>query len=373
MSTAFGEARFVIPAKAVREGGYPAGRDAAMQGLRLAGSGKQPNSVSVVVTWMPAFADRVRVHDTRETPHPGSGCLVQGDRPQGGTNSKCRRAPALTGTVGALARGKPPYQYFGRRLRRRVRPADFIRNRSRDMISRIAKTLFFAAVIAGMGAAIPAHGAPLPPSGSTAYTGYFACHHLEVIDMGESGSQTVTECVGITRNISDPKLFDNMSVRCLEDGEVRFGGTNSLAGAHRPTATATNCSPAIPVRKADRSLTSAEPGNIRTFRSRELGSCITRRPSRRVNSSSPWSTRSSGKRSEKIAPGIGCWPPCPKLGESAGEDAFISPPPLDRAGGASASGAKPPADSRYPCPIGSAASAASSSSPTVIGAPRHST
>ena len=27
---------------------------------------------------------RVRGHDTRETPHPGSGCLVQGDRPQAG-------------------------------------------------------------------------------------------------------------------------------------------------------------------------------------------------------------------------------------------------------------------------------------------------
>src|SRR5277367_2529642 len=26
---------------------------------------------------------RVRGHDTRETPHPGSGCLVQGDRPLG--------------------------------------------------------------------------------------------------------------------------------------------------------------------------------------------------------------------------------------------------------------------------------------------------
>jgi hypothetical protein len=91
------------------------------------------------------------------------------------------------------------------------------------MISRIAKMLSSAVMIAGMGAAIPAHGASLPPSGSTAYTGYFACHHLGVMDMSESGSQTVTECIGITRNISDPKLFDNMSVRCLEDGEVRVG------------------------------------------------------------------------------------------------------------------------------------------------------
>ena len=88
------------------------------------------------------------------------------------------------------------------------------------MISYTAKMLSFAVIVAGV-AAFPAGGAPLPPSGSTAYSGYFACHHLEVIDMGESGSQTVTECVGITRNISDPGLFDNMSVRCLEDGEVR--------------------------------------------------------------------------------------------------------------------------------------------------------
>jgi hypothetical protein len=31
--------------------------------------------------------------------------------------------------------------------------------------------------------------------------------------MGESGSQIVAECVGITKNASAPKLFDNMSAR----------------------------------------------------------------------------------------------------------------------------------------------------------------
>ena len=91
------------------------------------------------------------------------------------------------------------------------------------MISHAAKTLFSAAMIAGMGATIPAYGASLPPSGSTAYSGYFACHQLGAVDMGESGSQTVAECVGITKNASDPKLFDNMSARCLDDGEARIG------------------------------------------------------------------------------------------------------------------------------------------------------
>ena len=51
---------------------------------RLAPGGVASSRNSVVVSWMPAFADRVRGHDTRETPHPGSGCLVQGDRPQAG-------------------------------------------------------------------------------------------------------------------------------------------------------------------------------------------------------------------------------------------------------------------------------------------------
>ena len=85
------------------------------------------------------------------------------------------------------------------------------------------KTLSFAVILAGAGGTIAAAGAPLPQTGSTSFAGYFACHQLDAIDMGEVGSQSVAECVGITKNNSDPKLFDNMSVRCLEDGEARVG------------------------------------------------------------------------------------------------------------------------------------------------------
>jgi hypothetical protein len=90
------------------------------------------------------------------------------------------------------------------------------------MISHV-KTLAFVVFSTAVGATISATGAPLPQSGSTSFAGYFACRQLDAIDMGESGSQTVAECVGITKNNSDPKLFDNMSVRCLEDGEARVG------------------------------------------------------------------------------------------------------------------------------------------------------
>jgi hypothetical protein len=68
-----------------RESGYPAGRDAATQGLRAPGGSSKPPKLCQRRGILDA---RVRGHDTRETPHPGSGCLVQGDRPQAGTNSQ---------------------------------------------------------------------------------------------------------------------------------------------------------------------------------------------------------------------------------------------------------------------------------------------
>ena len=92
------------------------------------------------------------------------------------------------------------------------------------MISHIMRTLLLAATTVAFGATARAESAAFPPTGSASFSGYFACHQLVAIDMGESGSQTVAECVGITRNVGDPKLFDNMSVRCLEDSEARVGG-----------------------------------------------------------------------------------------------------------------------------------------------------
>jgi hypothetical protein len=78
-------------------------------------------------------------------------------------------------------------------------------------------------IVAPMIAAAPARSAPLPPAGSAAYAASFACRQLDMIDMGEAGNQSVAECVGISRSTGESKLFDNMSVRCLEDGEARAG------------------------------------------------------------------------------------------------------------------------------------------------------
>lgn len=84
-------------------------------------------------------------------------------------------------------------------------------------------TIALFALLAPVAAAAPALGAPLPADGSTTYAAYFACRQLDSVDMADSGSQTVAECVGITKSNGETKLFDNMSVRCLEDGEARVG------------------------------------------------------------------------------------------------------------------------------------------------------
>ena len=89
------------------------------------------------------------------------------------------------------------------------------------MALHIYAALFLAAASLASDAVAPPPAAPLPPSGSTTYTAYFACRQLINIDMGEIGSQSTAECVGISKNIADPGIFDNLSVRCIEGGEFR--------------------------------------------------------------------------------------------------------------------------------------------------------
>jgi len=90
------------------------------------------------------------------------------------------------------------------------------------MALHIYAALFLAAASLANDAVAPPPAAPLPPSsGSTTYTAYFACRQLINIDMGEIGSQSASECVGISKNSADPNLFDNLSVRCIEEGEFR--------------------------------------------------------------------------------------------------------------------------------------------------------
>lgn len=89
------------------------------------------------------------------------------------------------------------------------------------MASHICTALILAAASASTSTVAPPPAAPLPSSGSTTYTAYFACRQLISVEMGEIGSNSAAECAGISKNLADPGVFDNLSVRCIEEGEFR--------------------------------------------------------------------------------------------------------------------------------------------------------
>jgi hypothetical protein len=79
-----------------------------------------------------------------------------------------------------------------------------------------------AAVAAALGQVVWAAD-KLPQQGTASYATYYTSRPLTSIDMGEVGSQALVELVGITRNTSASKAFDNMSVRCVLYRETAAG------------------------------------------------------------------------------------------------------------------------------------------------------
>jgi len=63
----------------------------------------------------------------------------------------------------------------------------------------------------------------MPQQGTTTYVIYYTGRSLASLNMGEVGSGTLLELVGITRNTSGQKFFDNMTVRCMVYREVVGG------------------------------------------------------------------------------------------------------------------------------------------------------
>jgi hypothetical protein len=97
------------------------------------------------------------------------------------------------------------------------------------MTSRANITLLAGAIWLSFGACAIAASDSMPQNGAATYATYFTCHQLDVIDMGEIGSQSTSDCVGVTKSSLDQKIFDNMSAHCLEDDETR-GGKSKFAG-----------------------------------------------------------------------------------------------------------------------------------------------
>lgn len=88
---------------------------------------------------------------------------------------------------------------------------------------RILGTLFLSIGLIALCA--PAHASDaLEGNGAAKLAAYQVCKSLAAIDMGPSGSGSVTECNGIVRNLDSQKLPDNLSIHCIESTNARPEG-----------------------------------------------------------------------------------------------------------------------------------------------------
>ncbi len=88
---------------------------------------------------------------------------------------------------------------------------------------RVLRTIFLP--IALLELCVPASaGEALPENGAAKLAAYQVCHPLSVVDMGNAGSESATECNGIVRNLDSQKQPDNLAIRCLEDTSARSDG-----------------------------------------------------------------------------------------------------------------------------------------------------
>jgi len=83
----------------------------------------------------------------------------------------------------------------------------------------------FLIPLALIGLRAPASAAePLPKSGAAKLAAYAVCRSLAIIDMGDAGSQSSAECIGIVKTLDGAKLLDNLAIRCLEEAQARPEG-----------------------------------------------------------------------------------------------------------------------------------------------------
>jgi hypothetical protein len=86
---------------------------------------------------------------------------------------------------------------------------------------RYAASLLLAAAVP---ASALAAGAPLPKSGSVHHAAYTVCRLLGGVDLGEAGSNTSADCLGIVRTKDGSAVLDNLAIHCLEESDARKSG-----------------------------------------------------------------------------------------------------------------------------------------------------
>jgi hypothetical protein len=65
---------------------------------------------------------------------------------------------------------------------------------------------------------------PFPPTGAAKLAAYTVCRSAVIVDMGQVGSNSAAECIGIVKTRDGSKLLDNLAIRCEEDAKARPEG-----------------------------------------------------------------------------------------------------------------------------------------------------
>ena len=91
-------------------------------------------------------------------------------------------------------------------------------------MKQLAAAAFAGLTLAGIATSAFAAGAALPRTGSVKHAASTVCRSLGGVDLGEAGSNTSADCVGIVKNKDGAKLLDNLAIHCLEESVARKSG-----------------------------------------------------------------------------------------------------------------------------------------------------
>src|SRR3954469_21170294 len=82
----------------------------------------------------------------------------------------------------------------------------------------------FVLLLAATFSASAAHADALPKTGSVKHAAYTVCRQSVAIDLGEVGSDSSAECIGVVKTADGSKPLDNLAIRCLEGSVARKAG-----------------------------------------------------------------------------------------------------------------------------------------------------
>jgi hypothetical protein len=150
------------------------------------------------------------------------------------TEARAHRLPRYPAAIGEVERIRLGLPACGRLGRPGSLPAAYLSKRPAMKLSTTILCAAPWALIAQLTAAEPGVSAVLPRHGATTYVAEVVGRVIDIVELGQGGTETLVEVTGVTRNMLGQSAFDKMWAHCL----ISFtagGGRSSTVGACRET------------------------------------------------------------------------------------------------------------------------------------------